>query len=308
MEAAGKETKDREAKEKQPEPTPRKGEKSKHAEKEEPTEQRGSASNDQAASAAAGAEAGTATPNMEVEPNMGIANPGDMPLSIEMLSNMQQVMGDKMQELRSELGETRANALQQKKTIEEQAEHIEDLQRITTMNMITARVGEEHWTSTMLDIMGIPKAATHAEKEAFIDHLLDQCGMTLKSCSNIEILDTGGAGTGTEEIWRHHFKDFGRKSVINDCVKSQQRMTEYPWRLLLWSRQNLVDRLRGLGQMDRRTGSSPSRGMLRHRWETLRETMGTQELFSENGFRDRLQPGRGFHEQRWAPEIRFRIR
>ena len=45
--------------------------------------------------------------------------------------------------------------------------------------------------------------------------------MTLKSRSNLEILETGRGGAGAEEIRRLHFKDFGKKQIISDHMRSQ---------------------------------------------------------------------------------------
>ena len=118
MDEAAKETKDRIAKEKNLEPTPRKGEKSKQARKEDNSGQRGSASNDQAAAAAAGT-AGAAQ-GMEVEAEEGIVDPGNIPVSMEMLGKAQQVLNDQVQELRNELREARVIAGEQKKTIDDQ--------------------------------------------------------------------------------------------------------------------------------------------------------------------------------------------
>ena len=84
--------------------------------------------------------------------------------------------------------------------------------------MITAREDEDRRNSKMYDIMGMPKAATREEKEAFIEYILSQCRMTLRSCSNLEILETGRGGTGTEEIWRTRFKDFGKKQILSDYI------------------------------------------------------------------------------------------
>lgn len=84
--------------------------------------------------------------------------------------------------------------------------------------MITARNDEERRNSKMYDTMGMPKAATHEEKEAVIEYILNQCGMTLKSRSSLEILESGRVGTGMEEIWRLHFEDFGKKQIIGDYM------------------------------------------------------------------------------------------
>ena len=235
MDEAAKGSKERRAKQITLEPTPRKGEKSKQARKEDNSGQKGSASNDQAAAAAAGAAA--AAQGMEVDAEAGIVHQGSMPVSTEMLGKVQ-VLNDQVQELRDELREARVIAVEQKRTIDEQAEQVEDLQRVTNTNVIAAREEEEKNTSNMSDTMGTPKAATQREKEAFVEYILSQFGpppgMTPQSCSSIEVLDTGRGGTGTEEIWRLHFKDFGKKQIINDHIRSQQRMTEWPWRLCFY--------------------------------------------------------------------------
>ena len=251
--------KDRKAKDKTHEPTPRKGEKPKQAKREDNSRQRGSASSNQAAAAAAGAAGSAGEPQeMEVEVEEGIVTPGNMPVSMEMLGKLQQVLSDQVQELRNELGEARVIAVDQNNTIDDQAEQIENLQRFASINMATAREEEEKKNSKMFDIMGMPKVATPREKEAFVEYILSQCGpppgMTLQSCSNIEILDTGRAGVGTEEIWRLHFEDFGRKQVINDYIKSQQRTPEWPWEICFYGADNacgLISRSGEGGQKDR---------------------------------------------------------
>ena len=108
MDEAAKSTQDRKAKDKPPEkePTPRKGEKSKLARKD--YTQKGPASSGQAA--------------MEVEPEVETAHPGNMTVNMEMLGKVQQVMQDQVQELRNELREARAIAVEQKQTIDEQME------------------------------------------------------------------------------------------------------------------------------------------------------------------------------------------
>ena len=117
MEEAAKGTQDRKAKDKPQEPTPRKGEKSKQARRDD--NQKGAASSDQAA--------------MEVEPEAEIANPGSMTVNMEMLGKVQQVLNDQVQALREELREARVIANEQKQTIDEQKERIEDLQRVTNI-------------------------------------------------------------------------------------------------------------------------------------------------------------------------------
>ena len=117
MEEAAKGTQDRKAKDKPQEPTPRKGEKSKQARRDD--NQKGSASSDQAA--------------VEGEPEAEIANPGSMPVNMEMLGKVQQVLNDQVQALREELREARVIANEQKQTIDEQKERIEDLQRVTNI-------------------------------------------------------------------------------------------------------------------------------------------------------------------------------
>ena len=90
----------------------------------------------------------------------------------------------------------------------------------------------------MYDIMGMPKAATKEETYTFIEYILSQCGVTVKSRSNIEILETGRGGTGTEDIWRTHFKDFGKKQTISDYMRSQRRMPQWPWTLCFYGADN----------------------------------------------------------------------
>ena len=108
MEEAAKGTHDRKAKDKpqEKELTPRKGEKSKQARRDDT--QKGVASSDQAA--------------MEVEPEAEIAHPGSMTVNMEMLEKVQQVLSDQAQELRNELREARVIAVEQKQTIDEQKE------------------------------------------------------------------------------------------------------------------------------------------------------------------------------------------
>lgn len=57
---------------------------------------------------------------MEVEPEAEIAHPGSMPVNMEMLGKVQQVLNDQVQELRNELREARVIAVEQKQTIDEQ--------------------------------------------------------------------------------------------------------------------------------------------------------------------------------------------
>ena len=174
MDEAAKDSKDRGAKEKTLDPTPRKGEKSKQARKDDNSGQNGSASSGQAAAAAAREAA--ADPGMEVEPEAGLVHQGSMPVNMDMLGKVKQVLNDQVQELRNELGEARMIAVEQKKTIDEQAEQIEDLQRVTNITMTTAREDEQRKNSKMFDITGMPKAATQGEKEAFVEYILSQCG------------------------------------------------------------------------------------------------------------------------------------
>ena len=140
MEEAARSSKDRRAKDKPLEPTPRKGEKPKQARQDDNSGQKD-------------------RDEMEVEPETEIASPGSMPVNMEMLGKVQQVLNDQVQELRNELREARVNAVEQKQTIDEQKEKIEDLQRVTNTNMITARGDEERSNSNMYDTMGMPKAA-----------------------------------------------------------------------------------------------------------------------------------------------------
>ena len=148
MDEAARGSKDRTAKDKPLDPAPRKGEKPKQARKDDNSGQKGPAS-----------EA-----DMEVEPEAEIAHPGSMPVNMEMLGKVQQVLNDHVQELRNELREAREIAVEQKQTIDEQKERTEDLQRVTNINMITDREDEEKRNSKMYDIMGMPKATTHEEK------------------------------------------------------------------------------------------------------------------------------------------------
>ena len=143
MEEAAKGTQDKakdKPQEKEP-TTPRKGEKSKQARRDDT--QKGAPSSDQAA--------------MEVEPEAEIAHPGGMTVNMEMLGKVQQVLSDQVQELRNELREARVIAVEQKQTIDEQKEQFKDLQRVTSINMITAREDEDRRNSKMYDIMGMPQ-------------------------------------------------------------------------------------------------------------------------------------------------------
>ena len=99
MDDAARSSKDRKAKDKPLEPTPRKGEQSKQGGKDDNSGQK-----DQ--------------DEMEVEPETEIANPGSMPVSAEMLGKVQQVLNDQVQELRNELREARVIAVEQKQTID----------------------------------------------------------------------------------------------------------------------------------------------------------------------------------------------
>ena len=271
MDDAAKGSKDRRAKEKPLDPTPRKGEKSKQAGKDDNSGQKGSASSDQA--------------EMEIEPEAELVHQGSMPVNMEVLGKVQQVLNDRVQELRNELGEARVIAAGQKKTTDEQTQRIEDPQRVTNINMITAREDEERRNPKMYDTMGMPKAATHEEKEALIEYILTQCGMTLKSRSNIEILDTGRGGTGTEEIWRLHFNDFGKKQTISDYMGSQRRMQQWPWTLCFYGADNTWwTSFEIWGRWTEGPVVRLVRECVNIVWKTLRETWGTRELFSETGF------------------------
>ena len=272
MDEAAKGSKDRKAKDKPLDPTPRKGEKSKQARKDDNSGQKGSASSDQA--------------DMEVEPEAEIAHPGSMPVNMEMLGKVEQVLSDQVQELRNELREARVIAIERKQAIDEQAERTEDLQRVTDINMFTAREDEER-NSKMYDIMGMPKAATHEEKQAFTEYILTQCGMTLKSCSNLETLDTGRGGTGTEEIWRLHFKDFGRKQIVSDYMGSQRRLPPWPWTLCFYGADNTWW---SSFEIWGRWTEGPVVRLVRECtnivWKTLRETLGHEGSVLRDWVRD----------------------
>ena len=290
MDEAAKGSKDRRAKDRPLDPASRKGEKSKQARKDDSSGQKGSASSDQA----------------DIEPEAELVHQGSMPVNMEMLGKVQQVLSDQFQELRNELGEARAIAVEQKRTIDEQAERIEDFQRVTYISMITAREDAERRSSKMYDIMGMPKAATHEEKEAFIEYILTQCGMTLKSCSNLEILDIGRGGVGTEESWRLHLKDFGRKQTISDYVRSQRRLPQWPCTLCFYGADNTWwDSFEIWG----RWTEGPTVRLVRECtsivWETLGESLGTKELFSENGFEIDYRLGGIFMKTDGSPRFIF---
>ena len=267
---AAKGSKDRIAKEKPLDPTPRKGDKSKQAREDDNSGQKGSAPSDQA--------------EVEVEPEAELVHQGSMPVNMEMLGKVQQVLNDQAQELRNELREARVIAVEQKKTTDEHAERTEDLQRVTNSNMVTAREDEERRNSKMYDIMGMPKAATHEEIETIIEYILTQCGMTLKSCSNIEILDTGRGRTVTEEIWRLHFKDFAKKQTISNYMRSQRRMQQWPRTLCFYGADNTWwTSFEIWGRWTEGPIVRLVRECINIVWKTLRETWGTKELFSETG-------------------------
>ena len=130
--------------------------------------------------------------------------------------------------------------------------------------------------------------------------------MTLKSCSNLEILETGRGGTGTEEIWRIHLKDFGGKQIVSDYMRSQRRMPQWPWTLCFYGADNTWwDSFEIWG----RWAEGPIVRLVRECtdivWKTLRETWGTRELFAETGYEIDYRPGGIFMKTDGSPRFIF---
>ena len=224
MDEAAKGSKDRRAKEKPLKPTPRKGEKSNQARNNYNSGQKGSAASDQA--------------EMEVEPEAELVHQGSMPVNMEVLGKVLQVLNDQAQELRNELREARVIAAEQKNTIDEQAAQIEDVQSATNTNMITARGDEERKNPKMYDILGMTKAAAHEEKEAFTEYILTQCGMTLNSRSSI----------GISRHWKRRYwnrrdletalQKLRKETDHQRLYEESARMQQWPWTLCFYGADN----------------------------------------------------------------------
>ena len=130
--------------------------------------------------------------------------------------------------------------------------------------------------------------------------------MTRKSRSNIEILDTGRGGSGTEEIWRLHFKDFGKKQTICDYMRSQQRMPEWPWTLCFYGADNTWwTSFEIWGRWTEGPIVRLVSECINIAWKTLRETWGTRDLFSETGFEIDYRMGGIFMKTNGSPRCIF---